>query len=150
MFTLSTHQISPEVQRATLKNSSAGALVVFEGWVRNENDGKRVQSLEYEAYADLAISAGNGIIEEAKDRFGVLEIHCVHRIGQLQIGDLAVWIGVAAAHRADAFDASRFVIDQIKQRVPIWKKEHFQDASAHWVGAETQDTATKIVGLRDQ
>ena len=93
---------------------AAGAYVGFEGWIRNENDGQRVLRLEYEAYAPLAVKEGEKVIAEAQQKYPLLQVHCVHRSGLLEIGECAVWVGVAAAHRDEAFHACRFVIDQVK------------------------------------
>ena len=131
MFSLSDTSItcSPE----NLQNPAAGAYVSFEGWVRNHNEGKAVDALEYEAYEALAIKEGNRIVEEALQKFDVYKIHAVHRVGSLGIGDLAVIVRAWSAHRAQAFDACRYVIDEIKGRVPVWKLEHYSDGSRDWV-----------------
>jgi len=119
-----------------LSNPGAGGFCAFEGWVRNVNEGREVERLEYEAYEPLVISEGNKVLAEAKERFPYLEARCVHRIGLLQIGDLAVWVGVASAHRDEAFKACRFIIDELKTRLPIWKKEHYVDGDSGWVNCE--------------
>ncbi len=119
-----------------LSNSGAGGYCAFEGWVRNENDGRTVERLEYEAYEPLVISEGNRVLAEARERFGYLEARCVHRTGLLEIGDLAVWVGVASAHRDEAFKACRYIIDELKIRLPIWKKEHYVDGDSGWVNCE--------------
>lgn len=116
--------------------------MTFEGRVRNHNDGRPVLALDYEAFAVLAEREGARIVAEARERFDVLALACVHRIGALQIGDLAIWVGVAAAHRDAAFGACRYVIDEAKARVPIWKKEHYADGTSEWVnGASRGDLA---------
>lgn len=119
--------------KTKLSNAAAGAHATFEGWVRNHNDGKSVTRLEYQAFESLANKEASLIMQEARSRFDILDVHCLHRIGSLAVGDLAVWVGVTAAHRNAAFDACRYVIDQIKLRVPIWKKEHYTDGSSEWV-----------------
>jgi len=121
-----------------LIDSHAGACVTFEGWVRDHNDGQAVRALDYEAYAELAAKEGARIIDEAKAKFDVRAIHCVHRVGALTIGDLAVWVGVSAAHRGAAFDACRYVIDEAKARVPIWKKEHYVSGTSEWINCATR------------
>ncbi|MBX9685805.1 MAG: molybdenum cofactor biosynthesis protein MoaE [Candidatus Obscuribacterales bacterium] len=133
MFALETAAIDSEALERALDNPAAGALVSFLGRVRNSNDGKDVRSLEYEAYPALAEKEGSKIIQEAMSRFPVLEIRAIHRLGALEIGDLAVWVAVSSRHRAEAFEACRYVIDQIKARVPIWKKEFYLDGSSVWV-----------------
>ncbi len=110
-----------------------GAYSAFEGWVRNHHLGKGVVSLEYEAYEALAVKEGDRILREAVKRYGIQQARCVHRIGHLYPGDLAVWVGVTAVHRSAAFDACRYIIDQVKARVPIWKHEFYEDGSHEWV-----------------
>ena len=119
-----------------LRNHACGACVTFEGWVRNHQDGREVRSLEYEVYRPLAISEGERIITEVRQQFPVEEVLCVHREGHLALGDLAVWVGVSSAHRDEAFQAARLIIDQVKVRLPIWKKEHYVDGDSGWVNCE--------------
>jgi molybdopterin synthase catalytic subunit len=126
---------SHELKRR-LARPDAGACVTFEGWVRNHNEGQPVTRLEYEAYVPVAHKEGERIVDEARQRFDVYDVHCAHRVGRLEVGDLAVWVGVTAAHRDDAFRASRYVIDEVKARVPIWKKEHYVDGESGWVNCE--------------
>jgi len=119
-----------------VQDPRAGAVVTFEGRVRNENEGREVLSLEYEAYEALATREAEKIIAEASASEGVFSILCAHRIGRLDVGDLAVWVAVSSAHRSEAFQACRHVIDEIKTRVPIWKKEHYVDGDSEWVACE--------------
>ena len=119
--------------RSQLLDQRAGAYASFEGWVRNRNDGRPVQALKYEAYVVLAESEGTKILDEACARFAILEAACVHRIGTLALGDLAVWVGVSAGHRDAAFSACRWIIDEVKSRGPIWKREHYADGDANWL-----------------
>lgn len=136
MFALSDAPLDAAALTRELAQSEAGACVTFEGWVRDHNDGRCVNRLEYEAYETVAIGEGNSILEEARARFGILNVRCVHRVGKLAIGDLAVWVGASAAHRDDAFRACRYIIDEIKSRVPIWKKEHYADGDSGWINCE--------------
>lgn len=136
MIEITDVPIDPASLRKSLADDGAGGFCVFEGWVRNRNEGRAVRRLEYEAYAPLAIAEGERVIAEAKQRFGVLGACCVHRIGTLEIGELAVWVGVTAAHRDEAFKACRYIIDEIKIRLPIWKKEHYVDGDSGWVNCE--------------
>lgn len=133
VFALSEKPIDSLEWKNTLLHPAAGAYAAFEGWVRNVNEGRRVLRLEYEAYPQLAQKEGEAILAEARAKFDIAAAVCVHRIGMLAIGDLAVWVGVSAAHRADAFDACRYVIDEVKARVPIWKKEHYTDGDSGWI-----------------
>lgn len=135
MFSLVDSPIDPAVQRAGMPDEGAGAFVTFEGWVRKRNEGRAVRRLEYEVFGPLAEKEGRRIVEEAKRNFPVFDIRCIHRIGALELGELAVWVGVTAQHRQAAFDACRFVIDEVKSRVPIWKKEHYEDGDSGWINA---------------
>lgn len=120
---------------AALGSTAAGACVTFEGSVREQNEGRAVQSLEYEAYAPLAEKEGEKIMAETAARFPILGAVCVHRTGRLALGELAVWVAVTAAHRGAAFEACRHVIDQVKERVPIWKKEFYADGATEWINS---------------
>src|ERR1700682_5279860 len=135
-FALTGAPLEPAALAQALRDPAAGGYASFEGWVREENEGRRVLRLDYEAYAELALAEGERLLAEAVERFGVREARCVHRVGELAIGELAVWVGVAAAHRGEAFAACRYVIDEVKHRVPIWKKEHYQDGDSGWVNCE--------------
>jgi molybdopterin synthase catalytic subunit len=136
-FAISAEPLDVARLKQTLTSASAGACVCFEGWVRNENEGAGVISLEYEAHAALAAKLGRAILEDACQRFEVLQLSCRHRVGRLDIGDCAVWVGASAAHRGAAFDACRYVIDQVKHEVPIWKKEHYRNGNSGWVNCAT-------------
>jgi molybdopterin synthase catalytic subunit len=132
-FHLSEAAIDVAQLRAGLLRDEAGAFASFEGWVRDHNDGRTVLGLRYEAYAALAEAEGARIVDEAMSRFDIAAAHCVHRIGDLAIGEIAVWAGVSAAHRGAAFDACRFIIDEVKARVPIWKHERYVEGDAGWL-----------------
>jgi molybdopterin/thiamine biosynthesis adenylyltransferase/molybdopterin synthase catalytic subunit/rhodanese-related sulfurtransferase len=121
---------------AQLRDPACGGYASFEGWVRNHNEGQPVTRLEYEAFEPLAIKEAERIMAEAVQRFGIEHAACVHRIGDLAIGDLAVWVGASARHRHEAFLACRYIIDEVKHRVPIWKKEHYQNGNTGWVNCE--------------
>ena len=135
-FSLSSAPLEPERYREALEDPGAGGYASFEGWVRDLNEGRTVRRLEYEAYESLAVSEGERIVAEAVARFGVTRAACVHRVGSLGIGELAVWVGVSAAHRGEAFAACRYIIDEVKHRLPIWKKEHYTDGDSGWVNCE--------------
>ncbi|HQX33772.1 MAG TPA: molybdenum cofactor biosynthesis protein MoaE [Dokdonella sp.] len=132
-FRLSAEAIDGETEKRALTAESAGACVCFEGWVRNANDGRDVRRLDYQAFESLALSEGERILAEATQRFGLCAASAVHRTGSLGIGDLAVWVGVSAGHRDAAFAACRWIIDEIKQHVPIWKNEHYADGESGWL-----------------
>ncbi len=135
-FSLSSTPLSPETLARDLCHAGAGALVVFEGRVRDENEGRTVLRLDYEAYEVLCLKEGGRILDEAQTLFGLLGTHGVHRTGSLELGECAIWVGVLAAHRDAAFDACRWIIDELKQRLPIWKREHYQDGTVDWVRCE--------------
>ena len=122
--------------RAALADPACGGFAAFEGWVRNENEGQPVSHLEYEAFEALAVREGERILGEACARFGVTRAACAHRLGDLAIGEVAVWVGVSAPHRDEAFRACRYIIDEVKRRVPIWKKEHYESGDSGWVNCE--------------
>ena len=132
-FTLHESALDISTLRAPLAHAQAGAYASFEGWVRNHHAGRAVTGLHYEAYAALAEAEGAQVIAEARARFEIIDLRCAHRIGDLAIGDLAVWVGVTAAHRDAAFAACRYVIDEIKSRVPIWKHERYAEGDATWL-----------------
>lgn len=132
-FAITAQPIDAAGLKAGMTCAEAGALATFEGWVRNHNDGRAVALLEYEAFPELAQHEGEAILAEARRRFAIEEACCVHRVGRLAIGELAVWVGVTAKHRDAAFRACRMIIDAVKARVPIWKKEHHVDGAAAWV-----------------
>ena len=136
MFTLSPTPIDPTHVMERLNHPAAGAYASFEGWVRNHNDGRSVARLEYEAYVPVAVREGETILDEARHKFPIADAICIHRTGALEIGDIAVWVGVTAGHRGAAFDACRYIIDEVKSRVPIWKKEHYMSGDSGWVNSE--------------
>lgn len=133
MFTLTEQPIDAATLRACLQRPEAGALVVFEGWVRNHHGGRAVTRLEYEAFAEMARSEGEALVAEVEQEFPGVKIACAHRCGDLVPGDIAVWIGATSAHRDDAFRAARLVIEEVKRRLPVWKKEHHPGAEPGWV-----------------
>lgn len=141
MFQLTNQPIDPAALEAKFRDEGCGALVTFEGRVRNLNEGKPVERLEYEVFEPLAEKEGARIVEEALRKFAVGKALCVHRTGLLETGGVAVWVGVEAGHRAAAFDACRYIIDEVKARVPIWKKEHYSDGVSCWI--EVSDSAKK-------
>jgi len=133
MFALDAKPLVPVELTKTVVDRSAGGFVSFEGWVRDHNEGREVMRLEYEAYPSMAEKEGAAILAEARERFDITGIACTHRVGLLEIGELAVWVGAAAAHRGPAFEACQYVINQVKVRVPVWKKEHYSDGDSGWV-----------------
>ena len=130
---IAAQPVDTHTLRRQLQRPGCGGFCVFEGWVRETNEGREVSGLDYEAYNELAISEGERIIDEAVQRFSIADARCVHRIGSLAVGDTAVWIGVVSPHRDEAFRACRYIIDQVKMRLPIWKKEHYLVGESSWV-----------------
>jgi molybdopterin/thiamine biosynthesis adenylyltransferase/molybdopterin synthase catalytic subunit/rhodanese-related sulfurtransferase len=135
-FSFAKTPIDAEVERQQVIDPACGGYASFEGWVRDHNEGQQVRHLEYEAFELLANKEGERIIAEAVARFGVEHAACVHRVGDLQLGEMAVWVGVSARHRQEAFLACRYIIDEVKHRVPIWKKEHYLNGDSGWVNCE--------------
>ena len=136
LFRFASQAIDTEAARRELLDVGAGGYVSFEGWVRNFNEGAEVTHLEYEAFEVLALSEGELVVAEALRRFPIKHALCIHRVGDLQLTDMAVWVGVSSAHRGEAFSACRYIIDEVKHRLPIWKKEHYRDGHSGWVNCE--------------
>ena len=132
-LTLSPTSLNPIALRRGFISSKAGAFTSFEGWVRDSNEGKTVVALEYEAYAPLCEKEARKIFQEAKNAFDIIDMKMAHRTGKLKVGETAVWIGVLAAHRNDSFLACRYAIDELKKRLPIWKKEYYSNGESGWV-----------------
>lgn len=135
-FVLSDTPIDPAAEQRRLHDPRAGGYVAFEGWVRDHDDGQGVIGLDYQVYPELALVEGERVIAEAHELFDILHVRCVHRHGELVIGDVAVWVGVSAAHRDAAFAACRYVINQTKDRLPIWKQEHYTDGKSVWINCQ--------------
>ena len=132
-FFINQEVIHPDLMVSENSDHQSGAKSIFEGIVRENNLGKSVTSLEYQCYEELAVKEGNLIISEALSKFDINYAYCVHRIGLLNIGDTAVIVLVYAAHRDDSFKACRFIIDEVKLRVPIWKKELYVSGESEWL-----------------
>src|ERR671919_115012 len=118
---------------AEVARTANGATILFLGTVRDVNDGRAVTGIEYASYESMAARELDAIAREASSRFGTDDIVVEHRIGRLGLGEVSVAIAVAHAHRAAAYDASRFVIEELKRRVPIWKREEYVDGTREWV-----------------
>lgn len=134
---VTTDPIDPLPLLDTLRSDEDGAVLLFLGVVRNHNDGRAVEGLEYEAYREMAEEMLRRIAEEAAERLGTDRIAVIHRTGLLDVGETSVAIAVASPHREEAYEASRYVIEEIKKRLPVWKRERYVDGEAEWVrGAE--------------
>lgn len=140
MFQLTNQPIVPP----TPDCPTAGGFVTFEGRVRTMNEGRPVQFLEYEAFDEMVLSEGVVLLEEAKLKFGLDWVQATHRVGKLEIGEIAVWIGCGAAHRKEAFLACEFLIDELKHRLPIWKKEHYADGISEWVNLQRESKSGPV------
>ncbi len=127
---IDAHQIVPALERP-----EDGAIVIFDGIVRNHSRGRRTLYLEYDAYEQMALKQMQALADQALGRFAVRNVGLVHRLGRLEIGESSVFIAVVAAHRAPAFEACRWLIDRLKKTVPIWKKEYFEDGAV-WADGE--------------
>ena len=135
MFSLSSKPLDGIDLAAELKNTAAGALVVFEGAVRTQNNGRDVIKLEYEAEEAIAKNEFGKIIKEAREQFDFIDAKCVHRVGVLEPGQVAVWVGVVSVHRSAAFAVCKYLIDELKKRLPIWKKEFYREGDSGWIHA---------------
>lgn len=133
MFQVTTEPLSVQQLNDMVKRPTDGAVVTFDGIVRNNFDGRAVRALEYEAYADMAAKKMAEIGAEVRQKFAIGDIAMVHRIGHLEIGESSIVIAVAAPHRQAAFEACAYAMDRVKAEVPVWKKEFFEDGADHWV-----------------
>jgi molybdopterin synthase catalytic subunit len=129
---------------AEVARDGNGAALLFIGTVRDVNDDRPVTGIEYSGYRAMAEREMADIVREASDKFGTDDIVVEHRLGELTIGDASVAIAVGHARRGAAYDASRYVIEQLKKRVPIWKLEHYTDGTREWVGAAGQPVAEGV------
>jgi len=129
---------------AKVARHANGAAVLFIGTVREVNDGRSVSGMEYTAYRGMAERELADIAREARERFASDDIAIEHRLGTLDLGDASVAIAVAHPHRAAAYDASRYIIEELKKRVPIWKLEHYVDGTREWVNAGSGKRATHV------
>ena len=125
--------IEPAVVLERVGTPEDGAVALFLGIVRNSNDGRPVSGMEYEGYGDMAREQLAAIVREAAGRANSDRVAVVHRLGELEVGEVSVAIAVSSPHRAEAFDAARYVIEEIKTRLPIWKRERYLDREAEWL-----------------
>ena len=129
---------------AEVTTSATGATTLFVGTVRDVNDGRRVTGIEYSAYTAMASDELHRIATEACAKFDGVHVVVEHRVGTLVLTDVSVAIAIAHARRAPALDASRFVIEQLKRRVPIWKREHYAEGDRHWVDPTAQHSGVAL------
>ncbi len=143
MILLTRDPLDAGAVTATVLDDANGGVVTFLGTTRNETDGRRVLYLEYEAYAEMAEKMLVRITEEIQTRWRIRHVSIAHRIGRLEIGEVSLVIAVASPHRVEAFAACQYAVDRIKQDVPIWKKEVFEDGEV-WVGTESQHHHSRV------
>ena len=123
--------------------------MLFLGTVRNQNEGRPVSGISYEAYRDMARGVLGEIASEAQEELGQVSVAVVHRVGSLEVGEVSVAIAVSSPHRAEAYRASRYVIEEIKKRLPVWKQEHYLDGERRWLSGSDprgQPAGTNISG----
>ena len=141
---LTTRPIDTGALIRAVEGPDHGAVSIFLGPVRNSNDGRDVDGIDYSAYDAMADAEMNRIVAEAVDRFPGIAVALEHRIGTLRVGDVSVAIACAHAHRGPALDATRYVIEELKRRVPVWKREHYLDGTSEWVDPTRQ--SAKVAG----
>jgi molybdopterin synthase catalytic subunit len=129
--------IDPRRLLDTVRSGEDGAVVLFLGTVRDHNDGRAVSGMRYDSYGPMAEKVLGEIAAEAAARLGTDRLAVVHRVGELGIGEISVAIAASSPHRAEAFDASRYVIEQIKVRLPMWKQEHYPAGGSRWLDGTT-------------
>ncbi len=137
MILVTRKPLDTEAITSTVRASANGGIVTFLGTTRDETDGRRVLYLEYEAYQGMAEKMLARVAQEVRERWGITDLAIAHRLGRLEIGEVSLVVAAASPHRAEAFAACQYVVDRIKQNVPIWKKEVFEDGEV-WVGMEGQ------------
>ncbi len=132
MFRIVSEPITTERLIQAVEDPGAGAICTFLGVVRDNNLGREVDYLEYEAYPEMAVPAMERIADEVRERWDIIDVVMLHRVGRLEIGEASVGIAVSSAHRAEAFEACHYAIDRLKESVPIWKKEVWADGE-EWI-----------------
>lgn len=133
--------IDPTEALAQVGGPEDGAAVLFLGVVRNANEGRRVSGVEYEGYAEMAREELAAIVGEAAERAGSLRVGAVHRLGDLKVGEVSVAVAVSTPHRAEAFEAARYVMEEVKKRLPVWKRERYLDGEPEWLEGRTPAVA---------
>ena len=137
MILVTRERLDPEAITATVRANANGGVVTFLGTTRDDTDGRRVLYLEYEAYEGMAEKMLARIADEIRERWGIADVSIAHRFGRLEIGEVSLVVAVASPHRSEAFAACQYAVDRIKQNVPIWKKEVFEDGEV-WVDVEAE------------
>lgn len=145
MIKVTRQELAPQPITASVRRDTNGAVVTFLGATRRSSQGKEVLYLEYEAYEPMALKELEQIKREVASRWDIDDIAIAHRVGRLEIGDISLVVAVASPHRKEAFEACHYVVDRIKETVPIWKKEVFEDGEA-WVGCQTHQHSSPASG----
>jgi molybdopterin synthase catalytic subunit len=138
MFVITPDPLDPAPLVEAVRRDDAGAIALFYGVVRNENLGRAVQYLEYDAYPEMAVKKMREVAAEVRARFPIAEVGVMHRIGRLEIGETSLLVAVSSGHRKEAFEACHYAVDRIKQIVPVWKKEVWADGS-EWIEGHVPD-----------
>ena len=146
MFAITHDVLDPAPLVAAVRRDESGAVALFYGVVRNENQGRNVQYLEYDVYPEMAVKKMREVADEVRAKYPITDIGVLHRVGRLEIGETSLLVAVSSAHRVAAFEACHFAVDRIKQVVPIWKKEVWEDGEewieGHMPGSETGQAGT--------
>jgi MoaE-MoaD fusion protein len=140
-FAITTQPLDGESLQRYVQTPQDGAIVLFSGVVRDNFDGRATAHLEYESYESMAVPVLSQLADEARGKWEIGRIAVHHRIGRLEIGETAVIVAVAAPHRQAAFEAAAYIMDRIKEVAPIWKREHWADGAADWIGDEKERKA---------
>ncbi|OYW21404.1 MAG: molybdopterin converting factor [Planctomycetales bacterium 12-60-4] len=136
MIRLTHDPIDYAASTEAVRSHAAGAVVLFLGTVREMTEGRQTVALDYDAYPEMALRKMQELENEARRRWPVIQVEIIHRLGRLELGDISISIALSTPHRPDAFEAGRFLIDEFKQIVPIWKKENWSDGTTEWVHPE--------------
>ncbi len=145
MIQLTHDEIDYTALTESVRSDQAGAVVLFLGTVRKMTNGRQTTALDYDAYPEMAEAKITELINEAREKWPIEQVGIVHRLGHLQLGDISVAVALSSPHRQQAFEAGRFLIDELKVRVPIWKKENWADGTTEWVhpGVESSELGTR-------
>ncbi len=142
-FYITDRPIDGDALLEEVRSDSAGAVVTFEGRVREENDDRSVKALSYQIYPELARRTAEDLMEEARSNWNVEHIAIATRTGRLEVKEASIWIAVSAAHRKEAFRACEELIDEIKERLPVWKKEIYRDGTERWINRPVSDRTVR-------
>jgi molybdopterin synthase catalytic subunit len=140
MIQLTTERIDTDAVLAAVSDNAAGAAVLFVGTTREFTAGRQTSSLEYDCYPEMAEKKLAELLDDAGQRWPLIQATIVHRLGRLELGEASVAVAVSTAHRREAFEAAQWIMDQLKEIVPIWKKENWSDGSSQWVHPGMEET----------